>query len=318
MRRPAWLTIGWGLAAVAVFGLYLRWSAATETFRIGLVGLLPLLLLVPLAGLIVSSWRGRSPSLRLAAFGTTLVYLATFFSVSSVIGCGARSAEDDIVVYSHNVRWQTGDPLAIGRAIGETDPDVIVLQEVSSVFRDALSQVGVFDAYPYRASEILGEPTGVAVWSRWPMSETSLSYVARRPLLEAVIEGPTGPFRVRGVHLASPISEMNVRDWIEGLGDLEAYPISGPTIMAGDFNSTADHTQFRRVLAQGWTDVHERKGCGFDATWPADRKVPFSVLRLDHVLVSEQFEVLSVEIGEANGSDHRPVITSLRLTVDPQ
>lgn len=313
MIRALWLLVGWGLTVVTVFGLYLRWSEATSTFRIGLVGLLPLLLLVPLLGLALTSWLIRSSYLRLAALATGIVYLATFFSFGSVIGCGPRSAEDAIVIYSHNVRFDAGDSGAIAAAITAADADIVVLQEVSPSFREQINQDPNLAQYPHRASEIVGAPAGIALWSRWPLTEPNLSYVARRPILEAMVNGPTGPFRVRGIHLASPVSDFDIPLWTEGLQDLGSYQIEGPTIVAGDFNSTADHSQFRTVINQGWTDVHRPKGCGFDATWPADGVVPFAVLRLDHVLVSPHFEVLSVDIGAANGSDHRPVITSVRL-----
>lgn len=314
MRRIAWLTIGWGLAAVIVLGLYLRWSPATTILRIGLVGIVPVLLVGPVIGVVIAAWRADSAYLRLAALGTTVVYLATFVSFGSVIGCGRQSTEDEIVIYSHNVRWHSGDPTAIAAAIAAADPDVIVLQEVWPELRQVMADDPELTDYRFRATEIVNAPAGLAVWSRWPMSDAGLSYVAKRPILEATIEGPSGAFRVRGVHLASPITNANVLDWIEGLADLEDVDAEGASIMAGDFNSTNDHAQFRQVLDQGWTDAHEPKGCGFDATWPVGTRLPFSVLRLDHVLVSDDFEVLAVEIGEANGSDHQPVVATVRLT----
>ena len=85
-------------------------------------------------------------------------------------------------------------------------------------------------------------------------------------------------------------------------------------MIGGDFNATVHHARFRSLLRSGWTDVHEPKGCGFDATWPADHPlVPMPLLQLDHTLVSDHWEVLSVEIGEPNGADHHPVISRIRL-----
>ena len=65
-------------------------------------------------------------------------------------------------------------------------------------------------------------------------------------------------------------------------------------------------------VGQGWTDVHDDKGCRADPTWPTDG-LPFPVMRLDHILVTDDFEVLSTEMGDPGGSDHYPVISRIRF-----
>ena len=71
----------------------------------------------------------------------------------------------------------------------------------------------------------------------------------------------------------------------------------------------------RDLLGQGWTDVHEPKGCGLDATWPTGHttRLPIPVYRLDHVLVTDDFEVLDVRFGDPAGSDHIPVVAELQV-----
>ena len=72
-------------------------------------------------------------------------------------------------------------------------------------------------------------------------------------------------------------------------------------------------------VGQGWTDVHDDKGCRADPTWPTDG-LPFPVMRLDHILVTDDLEVLSTEMGDPGGSDpsgDKPNSIRRRLTVGP-
>ena len=130
--------------------------------------------------------------------------------------------------------------------------------------------------------------------------------------MRARIDGPHGPFTVDNIHLTAPVAGGLVSSWESQLAELQAVDTSGAAILAGDFNATMDHSQFRDLVERGWTDAHEPKGCGFDATWPTGRATP-TLLRLDHVLVTERFEVLAVEIGPGDGSDHRSVTATVRL-----
>ena len=54
------------------------------------------------------------------------------------------------------------------------------------------------------------------------------------------------------------------------LAEVMANPAS-PTIVAGDFNATRDHRQFRELLDNGYTDAGSDAGAGILPTYPADR-----------------------------------------------
>mgnify|MGYP003556423943 CR=1 FL=1 len=83
-----------------------------------------------------------------------------------------------------------------------------------------------------------------------------------------------------------------------------------PVILLGDLNLTPDSPAFARLLdASGLRDAVD--GRRWRPTWQAGFW-PLA-LRIDHVLVSPQLCVESVEVGPSIGSDHRPVIARLRL-----
>ncbi|MEL7210437.1 MAG: endonuclease/exonuclease/phosphatase family protein, partial [Actinomycetota bacterium] len=218
-----------------------------------------------------------------------------------------------VVVVPENIVGVNDDHEAVATAIAGSEADVVVLQELQPQLRRGLAAHPSLAGF-HRASDVLDERSQLALWSRWPLADVELSQVADRPQIEATVLSPHGEFRVHAVHLAAPVDGELAADWSEGIARLRDVETGRPAVVAGDFNATDHHVQFRSVLGQGWTDVHHPKGCGFDATWPvAGSRLPVPLLRLDHVLVTEHWEVLAVTIGPPQGSDHRSVVATVRL-----
>jgi len=306
--------IGWLLVAAVASGVALRWSTVNRPLLIGLVGVLGLVLIAPLAVAVGTAWWTGSRPLRWAAALVVLAYLGTFGNVRAVIGCGpAGPAEGDLRIFVQNVYVGQADPAAVAAAMVASGADVAVLVEAWPPFRDALARQPGVDVFSYRLSVPGFDDGEIAVWSRWPLDDAAGERLSTRPFVRAVVQAPAGPFTIGAVHTAAPVNEAEVTHWTGGLDGLGLLDRSAPIVLAGDFNATIDHAQFRRLLENGWTDVHTAKGCGFDQTWPASGGLGIPLMRLDHVLVSDHFEVKAVEVGPANGSDHKSVVATIHL-----
>ena len=98
-----------------------------------------------------------------------------------------------------------------------------------------------------------------------------------------------------------------------------------PTILCGDLNDTPNSRAYH-VLDTRFINTFSQKGWGlgssFGKSWLMRRfrKVPRmssftrDVMRIDHIFVSSDFEVVSSKvIGDAEGSDHKPIVTELRF-----
>jgi endonuclease/exonuclease/phosphatase (EEP) superfamily protein YafD len=83
-------------------------------------------------------------------------------------------------------------------------------------------------------------------------------------------------------------------------------------ILAGDFNATLDHAEFRRVLDRGYEDAADQVGTGLRATWPANGRLTLPVT-IDHVIADERCGVRDVRVLPVPGSDHRAVLAVLEL-----
>ncbi len=307
-----WAVVGWLAAAAVIAVLVLRWHGADRPLTIALVGLTPLLF-VPLAVAVAGSWRARSRTLRVVTGVTAASFLVTVSPVDAVIGCQADEAGDAITIYSANVLYDGGRADDVVTSILAEDADVVVLQEVRWPFLKELREDPRLADWVHRSDDAPSAPQGNLIWSRWPFADLTVDPFVSSQLVTAVVDGPAGPFAVTVVHTLAPSISANVPIWTAQLAQLATVDTSTPHMLVGDFNATADHRQFRSLFGRGWTDVHERKGCGFDATWPVDHELPFAVMRLDHALVTDHFEVLDVRFGEPAGSDHKPLVTDVRL-----
>ena len=85
-------------------------------------------------------------------------------------------------------------------------------------------------------------------------------------------------------------------------------------ILAGDFNATLDHSEFRALLDRGYLDAADAAGEGWTPTWPAPPKQRRALpLTIDHILVDRRVRVEKVTVVRIPRSDHRAVIAVLRL-----
>lgn len=80
-----------------------------------------------------------------------------------------------------------------------------------------------------------------------------------------------------------------------------------PRIVCGDFNDTPMSYVYH-TMSRGTVDAFSVAGKGYSSTFRG-----FSnTLRIDYVLLSPRYEVLSYETGDVDYSDHRPVLVKFR------
>jgi endonuclease/exonuclease/phosphatase family metal-dependent hydrolase len=120
--------------------------------------------------------------------------------------------------------------------------------------------------------------------------------------------GDTGMI-FRNVHPGSPLKPSISPYWQQNLRDL---PPAGNKlrVVAGDFNATLDHRDFRAVLARGFRDAGDQTGHGFSWTWSVSK---LGRLVIDHVLVPRGVAVESYKVINIPGSDHNALAVRLRL-----
>jgi endonuclease/exonuclease/phosphatase (EEP) superfamily protein YafD len=127
-----------------------------------------------------------------------------------------------------------------------------------------------------------------------------------------VTGGTLGDLRLIAYHGYPPLpSEMAA--WKQDLVVLRKWCASDvPTIVAGDFNATTDHADFRDALGRNCRSVGPAVGEGLQGTWPAHRPA-FVRTQIDHVVAGAGVEPSRFKTYELDGTDHRAVIAAVAV-----
>jgi endonuclease/exonuclease/phosphatase (EEP) superfamily protein YafD len=228
---------------------------------------------------------------------------------------GGGSTTAPLTVLSVNVSYRQFSVRRLLEIIRESDPDVLVVQELTPYAAEVLADLD--NAFAHRLKFPADGPYGIALWSRFELEGAQLFALGRLPAIEARVHAPNGTFTVFGVHLSAPTTPRRAGARDEELRQLGARStaIDGPLIVAGDFNLTPYSPRFADWLdASGLTDT--RRGRTLSVSWPT--LLPIAGIPIDHVAVSSEFEILSHRRLPDFGSDHYGVLAELALRGAPE
>ena len=210
-------------------------------------------------------------------------------------------------VLSANVYDANPTPAAAAVFLVRQPVDVLVLVEITRDMQRALDAAGVDDRFPFHQSGEFTEGTrGIeAIYSRRPLSGAANVSVGVQAFPTAAVEMESARLRLVAAHVEDPVADPH--EWSTELDDLLAIARSesGPSVIAGDFNSTRWNPEFGALLGRGLHDADESRGQGLTFSWPENRLLPFPVMRLDHALGTVGAEAVHVRNVDVPGSDHR-------------
>lgn len=231
---------------------------------------------------------------------------------------GAASAAGPVIslrVASANLNFENADLSKLLRWVNAPGaPDIVVLQEFTPAHQVQLedaSAEGLRARFPHRSLHPQVDQFGMAILSRYPL--LGVEVVTPQDHLQtlrlrAVVDWPVGRFNLTAAHPMPPIGALYARSRDEGLR-VEAALLGGadlPGILVGDLNDTPWGAGMRSV------GIDLKRASGMAPTWPNAWGV-FSLLPLDHVLVTRGWLRLSSSLGPDIGSDHRPVVAEIAL-----
>jgi endonuclease/exonuclease/phosphatase (EEP) superfamily protein YafD len=220
--------------------------------------------------------------------------------------------------YERNLKLVTfntasGDAKAIAAFLLHASPDVAVLQEVGGrQFIELRTLLG--HRYPH-SHGCIARGCAAAIFAKRPwVAAGQEHWTTSTP--EAIWvqfdDSEMGRLRVVGVHLALPFRSKTQTRHIERLIALRAS-LTGPIIVAGDFNMTPWSYRLQRLLAAAGL----RRHATVLRSWPTDRhpqfRLPAPTFLIDHVLTTPDIKSIAIRTGPVVGSDHLPVIARVRL-----
>jgi endonuclease/exonuclease/phosphatase (EEP) superfamily protein YafD len=231
---------------------------------------------------------------------------------------------DDVKILQYNVHRTNKNIGEMARWIisQSEDVDIVVLSEVTEGWDDALRRIKW--AYPYHIKEDMRGGRQMVIFSRLYIDEFEIKYIGKEKAPMLVMRGDTSgyeiPFVLYGIHPPPPVLPSYAARRNELL-QLAAENIAKETavhkLIVADFNTTRFSPVFKNmVTVSGLHDSNEGLGLGaFNTTWPSFFK-NFMGIAIDNIVLSDNIKVEDKEIGPALGSDHYPVITTLKFLVD--
>ena len=292
--------IGVLAVVMALTGLVARQVEITNHATLILALTSPLLVLaVPAAGV----WfvlRRRWVTAAVAAVLTgLLVAVLAPNPAAGLDGTGIR-------VMSANVLEGRGDPAVIV-ALARGHADIVGIQELTPEGLAQLSANGIDAEFPHRIVKPLAGGSGAGLWSRYPLQDSGPVSEPLPITAHLQMPGLPTPPTIVVVHLSAPWPwpiEWWRNDVAYAADALDS--LAGTVIAAGDFNSTRDMAQFRRILDGGYHDAGV-----FAPTYPADSVIS-PVLPIDHVLVRHG-SASRAWTADIEGSDHRAVFAKVQI-----
>jgi endonuclease/exonuclease/phosphatase (EEP) superfamily protein YafD len=310
-RRVEWVVAG-GLAGWAAARL-----AGADRLRFAEAWTVPLLSFTPqaTAGAWVSALllRGAGPAATAAAAGAALT---AGVGPRAVPSRQPAAAGPVLRVLTANLLAGRAAPGAVVELVRRQDADVLFVQELTDDAAARLQRAGLGELLPYRVPEPAPSGTQDSIYARYPLRGEPPAAPAGAGRCAARLDLPSGPFvQLTCIHAVPPRPAWGPGAAARWRSELAALPAPGdsPCVLAGDFNATLDHAQFRRLLRRGYADAASGAGHGLSLTWgPRPGQRP-ALLAIDHVLIDRRCAVLTTSAHSLPGSDHRALYAELRI-----
>lgn len=200
----------------------------------------------------------------------------------------------------------------VGDRLLDLDADAIALVEITPLSLEELEAHPLAEAYPHRIDRPGWAASGLAIWSRYPMTALPDRGFGPR-IIEAEIAFTDAAVRVVAAHPPPPVSDREL--WIAEVSNLPALAEGDdPVVILGDFNASWFHPPFRHAVREAeLVDAAAATGDGLSMTWPSHGLIP-AFVAIDHVLFGDGLTALDADVVPIPGSDHHAVVAELALS----
>lgn len=318
----------WVAATLAVLAiafstvtLVIRTLPLTNIYMLVIAVGAPYVALVATLGVILAvlSRRVVLSLLAVIVLAATLEVQWRWYYVGDSVGPTGEHVE--LRLMSANLRYGRADAAEFVE-LARSSADVITVSELTPDAVRRMYAAGIGEEFEY--SMLLPAPraSGNGIWSRFPLTALSPTkywsgtMVAGRIALSGVSSDPI----VASVHTTSPIASFT--SWKNTMAatksKMESLAVqagSGAVLVAGDFNSTPDMSQFRKLLTNGYQDTVDELGSGFAPSFPSSERFP-PLITIDHVLVHGATPA-SVRAVARAGTDHRAILATIKVPAEP-
>ena len=316
-----WLFIPVALPVAAVSAVRAV-PADWPVFAVQLVAFTPWLA-VPAAAALILAFLGRSRWQQVLA--ASLVGCQAFWLFPLDVREPAAEAAGrpvSLVAMSINAELGGADAGGIVDLVRERHVDLLAVEEYTPQLSRKLEAAGLDGLLPHRVAHARDGAGGTAIYSSFSLKETGVLPDTQFTMPVARLDlgdGSGAALRVVAVHTLAPVGD-GVEQWRSDLATVaRADNGSGPLLLAGDFNATYDHREFRALLAgtggsRPLVDVAASQGSRLVPTWPM-RGYRLPGIALDHLVTSPDVTGFGYSVHRIAGTDHAAVVATLNVQV---
>ncbi|PKF62491.1 hypothetical protein CW745_03395 [Psychromonas sp. psych-6C06] len=277
-------------------------------------------LLIMLNWLYIKQWRMSSSLLLSGLIFYNLSWL--YFPVMQTSENKHQQVTQTLTVAQFNLNYNNPNLKQLLPKLGNSSFDLLVIQEASDSEHKNINALAKYYPYSFGLSKLEATPSGMAIFSRWPISEQQVHDLGYKSghILEVILQigDINTPVQLFALHPGSPRSiELWERrnQTLATVANKVAHSTFINKIVIGDFNSSPWTTSFKQFQHTSGLK-NSAQGFGYLPSWSYSAKPVLAMLSsvyIDHHLVSPTFKVLDKHTQRLAGSDHLMVITELAM-----
>jgi endonuclease/exonuclease/phosphatase (EEP) superfamily protein YafD len=195
------------------------------------------------------------------------------------------------------------------KLIQQQQADFVIALEVDRHWESGLK--AIYSDYPYQSVIPRNDNFGIALYSKYPLENIQSIDFAKNgiPSISATVKLGGKEIQIIATHPLPPFNESFTLEQKLHFKALGKY-VKGsenPIVVAGDLNTTVWSSAYDKLIALS-NLKNTRQGYGIIPSWSVNSILQ---LPLDHVLISQQIQTVSIETMESIDSDHLPVYVQL-------
>jgi len=225
----------------------------------------------------------------------------------------AENNKNTLSVYTCNVYQDNNKFDLIRGQIAKYNADIILLTETNEKWLGEIKK-GIYQDYTYRYEVPKENTYGMALYSKLPLINPNVSYLVSDsvPSIHSkILLKSNDTIQLHAIHPTPPMPNHNTmstdRDTHLMMIAKMALDSKYPVITVGDFNDVA-WSETSKLFQEISRLLDVRKGRGFYNTYNA--KNILMRWPLDHIFISSEFRLQTVEKCDYVGSDHFPLYTA--------
>lgn len=192
--------------------------------------------------------------------------------------------------------------------------DILCLQEIAPFTNDLLSEKVMKEAYPYRIILIRSDSFGIGILSRYPLKDCKMHKTELQTAsMECTVVRDGQEIKVFSVHTLPPVMPAYYDSRNNEIAHLAACAAQSdsPVLILGDFNCASWSPHMKPIFSAKLKEATAYPKYP-PQSWHVRLLPPFR-LPLDHIFVSKHFSVERFGFGCESGSDHLPLLATLKM-----